>query len=286
MKYAFLAAHQHEYRLGRMCRVLGVSRSGYYAWQGRGKSARAQANQTLLEHIRKVHAASRQTYGAPRIQAALHQQGVRCTRKRVARLMRREGLVGRVPPRRRVRTTQRDPAAVPAPNRLNREFTAPTPNCKWAGDVTYIPTAEGWLYLAVVLDLYSRLVVGWAMGAQNDRALIRSALDMALERRQPAAGLLHHSDQGSPYTSAEYRSLLAAHDLEESMSRVGNCYDNAVVESFFATLKAEGAAQPFATRAAARSAIFEYIEGWYNRVRLHSTLGYVSPLQFERISGH
>lgn len=158
--------------------------------------------------------------------------------------------------------------------------------CDQTIDVTYIPTAEGWLYLAVVLDLYSRLVVGWAMGAQNDRALIRSALDMALERRQPAAGLLHHSDQGSPYTSAEYRSLLAAHDLEESMSRVGNCYDNAVVESFFATLKAEGAAQPFATRAAARSAIFEYIEGWYNRVRLHSTLGYVSPLQFERISGH
>ncbi len=286
MKYEFIAAHRRDYRLERLCHVLGVSRSGYYAWRGRGESARAQANHALLEHIRQVHAASRQTYGAPRIHKALHQQGLPCTRKRVAHLMRREGLAGRVPSRRRVHTTQRDPAAVPAPNRLNREFSAPTPNRKWAGDVTYIPTAEGWLYLAVVLDLYSRLVVGWAMGEQNDRTLIRSALHMALARRQPTAGLLHHSDQGRPYTSAEYRSLLADHHLEESMSRVGNCYDNAVVESFFATLKAECATQPFATRAEARSAIFEYIEGWYNRVRLHSTLGYLSPLEFERTSGH
>jgi len=285
MKYAFLAAHQHEHRLGAMCRVLGISRSGYYAWCGRQESARARANQTLVEQIREAHAASRQAYGAPRIQEALHQQGLRCARKRVARLMRLHGIVGRPFRHRRPQTTQRDPSASPAPNRLNREFQASAANQKWAGDVTYIPTAEGWLYLAVVVDLYSRAVVGWAMANRQDTALVCSALEMALQQRRPAAGLLHHSDQGSVYTSAEYRARLAAHGLQESMSRVGNCHDNAVVESFFASLKAECATQPFATRAQARSAIFAYIEGWYNRVRLHSTLGYRSPLAFEQ-SGH
>jgi putative transposase len=286
MKYAFMAAHEQEYRIGRMACVLGVSRSGYYAWRGRGESARGRANRTLLEHIQQVHAASRQSYGAPRILQALHQQGIGCTRKRVAHLMRRAGLSGRALAQRHPGTTRRNPAALPAPNRLQREFAACAPNQKWAGDATYIPTAEGWLYLAVVLDLYSRAVVGWAMSAHLDSALVRSALHMALQQRRPAAPLLHHSDQGSQYTSAEYRALLAAHGLEESMSRVGNCYDNAVVESFFATLKAECATQPFATRAQARTAIFEYIEGWYNRVRLHSTLGYRSPLEFERDPGH
>ncbi len=284
MKYEFMAVHLHEYRLGRMCRVLGVSRSGYYAWCARGESARAQANRVLLEHVRQVHATSRQTYGAPRIHAALCRLGLHCSRKRVAHLMRQQRLSGGRPPR-RLHTTQRNPLAVPAPNRLNQDFAASAPNRKWVADVTYIATAEGWLYLAVVLDLYSRSVVGWAMADQMDSALVRSALQMAWQQRQPAAGLLHHSDQGSQYTSELYRQCLARFGCEASMSRVGNCYDNAVMESFFATLKAECATRPFATCAQARTAIFEYIEGWYNRARLHSTLGYRSPLEFEQ-SGH
>ena len=281
MKYAFLAAHLPEHRLGRMCRVLGVSRSGYYAWQARQVSERERANQWLLDRIRQVHAASRQTYGAPRIQAALRQQGVFCSRKRVAHLMRQHRLIG-YRPHRRLHTTQRNPLAVPAPNRLNQEFEASAPNRKWVADLTYIATAEGWLYLAVVLDLYSRSVVGWAMDQQSDARLVEAALQMAYWRRQPGEGLLHHSDQGSQYTSELYRQCLASFGCEVSMSRVGNCYDNAVMESFFATLKAECAPRPFGSRAQARTAIFEYIEAWYNRQRLHSTLGYLSPLEFEQ----
>jgi putative transposase len=285
MKYAFMAAHLHEHRLGRMCRVLGVSRSGYYAGQVRQLSKRAKANQALLVQIRELHAASRQTYGAPRIQAALRQQGVVCSRKRVAHLMRQYRLVGDRP-HRRLHTTQRNPAARAAPNRLNQEFGSPSPNRKWVADLTYIATAEGWLYLAAVLDLYSRQIVGWAMAARADSSLVQDALQMALVRRRPPEGVLHHSDQGSQYTSELYRHCLATYGCEESMSRVGNCYDNAVMESFFATLKAECATHPFATRAQARTTIFEYIESWYNRSRLHSSLGYLSPLDFERISGH
>jgi putative transposase len=284
MKYAFLAAHLHEHRLGRMCRVLGVSRSGYYAWRARPLSQRANANQALLAHIRQVHMASRQTYGAPRIQAALRQQGIFCSRKRVARLMQQHRLIG-CRPRRKLHTTQRDPAAVPAPNRLNQEFGSPAPNRKWVADLTYIATAEGWLYLACVLDLYSRQIVGWAMDEQMHSSLVQAALRMAVLRRYPRPGLLHHSDQGSQYTSAVYRACLAEYQAQESMSRVGNCYDNAVMESFFATLKAECAAQPFPSRVQARTALFEYIEAWYNRRRLHSTLGYRSPADFEQ-SGH
>jgi putative transposase len=267
-----------------MCRVLGVSRSGYYAWQARQPSPRRQANVVLLEQIRQVHTASRQTYGAPRIQAALRQSGIFCSRKRVAHLMRQHRLVG-CRPHHRLHTTQRDPQAVPAPNWLNQDFHSPAPDRKWVADMTYIATAEGWLYLACVLDLYSRQIVGWAMADRMDTALVQSALEMAVRRRRPAQGLLHHSDQGSQYTSELYRQCLAKYQCQESMSRVGNCYDNAVMESFFATLKAECAIQPFASRAQARSAIFEYIEAWYNRVRLHSSLGYLSPLEFER-SGH
>jgi putative transposase len=285
MKYAFLAAHQNQYCLGRMCRVLHVSRSGYYAWQARQLSARAQANQRLLVQIRQVHAASRKTYGAPRIQAALQRQGVVCSRKRVAHLMQLHDLRGGRP-HRRVHTTQRDPAALPAPNRLNQEFEASAANRKWVADLTYIATTEGWLYLACVLDLYSRQIVGWAMADHMDSALVRDALQMAWQQRHPARGLLHHSDQGSQYTSELYRQCLATYQCQESMSRAGNCYDNAVMESFFASLKAECATQSFATRAQARRAIFEYIEGWYNRRRLHSSLGYRSPLEFESQSGH
>lgn len=279
-----MRAHASEYSVKHLCRALGVSRSGYYAGQARQVSERVKANQQLLAQIRELHAASRRTYGAPRIQAALRQQGVFCSRKRVAHLMQQHGLIGHRP-HRRLHTTQRDPLAVPAPNRLNQDFEASAPNRKWVADLTYIATAEGWLYLAVVLDLYSRSVVGWAMGEQSDARLVERALQMALRQRRPEEGLLHHSDQGSQYTSELYRQHLARFSCEVSMSRVGNCYDNAVMESFFATLKAECAAQPFTSRAQARSAIFEYIEAWYNRQRLHSTLGYRSPLEFEQ-SGH
>jgi len=231
--------------------------------------------------IQLTYQASRQTYGSPRIHAALQRQGVVCGRHRVARLMRSYGIVAR---RRRKRfpvTTQRQPGAIPAPNLLNQEFSASAPNCKWVTDITYIDTAEGWLYLAPVLDLYSRLVVGWAMADNLGAGLVVNALRMALARRHPPAGLLNHSDQGSQFISLDYQLLLLSHDCQISMSRVGNCYDNAVMESFFSTLKAECATGPFTNRAQARRAVFEYIEAWYNRQRLHSSLGYLSPAEFE-----
>jgi transposase InsO family protein len=285
MKYEFMAAHQWEHRIGRMCRVLEVSRSGYYAWQARRSSVRARANQALLLKIREVHRTSRQTYGAPRIQAALRQAGIFCSRKRVAHLMQRHGIIGRLPHRHRPQTTQRNLAAVPAPNRLNQDFSSPAPDRKWVSDITYIDTAEGWLYLAVVLDLFSRRVVGWAMDEHMEASLVQAAWQMAVSQRTPSAELLHHSDQGRQYTSQIYQQELAAYDCQVSMSRAGNCYDNAAMESFFSTLKAECATSQFATQAQARSAIFEYMEAWYNRQRLHSTLGYLSPLEFEQ-SGH
>jgi putative transposase len=284
MKYEFIVAHESEYGVQTMCGVLGVSRSGYYAWRKRPASRRAQANESLLVQIRIEYWRSHQRYGSPRIYRHLRKQGVVCSRKRVAHLMRRGQLVAKKTHRRHPRTTQRDPHAQPAPNLLHQEFVAPAPDCKWASDITYIDTAEGWLYLAVVIDLFSRRVVGWAMQPHMEAALVQQAWQMALTQRQPPTGLLHHSDQGSQYTSAAYQHDLTAAHCQISMSRVGNCFDNAVVESFFATLKAECADHPFATRAQARTTIFEYIEGWYNRQRLHSTLGYLSPLAFERKS--
>lgn len=284
MKYEFMVAHESEYGVQTMCGVLGVSRSGYYAWRQRPGSRRAQANASLLVQIRIEYWNSHQRYGSPRIYRQLCEQGVVCSRKRVAHLMRQGQLVAKKTHRRHPRTTQRDPHAQPAPNLLHQEFAAPAPDCKWASDLTYIDTAEGWLYLAVVIDLFSRRVVGWAMQPHMQAALVQQAWQMALTQRQPPTGLLHHSDQGSQYTSAAYQHDLTAADCQISMSRVGNCFDNAVVESFFATLKAECADHPFATRAQARTAIFEYIEGWYNRQRLHSTLGYLSPVEFERQS--
>ena len=199
----------------------------------------------------------------------------------MARLMRKEGLSPAPRQRWHPHTTQRQPGAIPAPNQLNQDFSATLPNTKWVSDITYIDTAEGWLYLAIILDLFSRKVVGWAMAKQMDTALVETALHMALCRRQPAASLLHHSDQGSQYTSLAYHTRLAQANIQMSMSRVGNCYDNAVAESFFGTLKAECVTRQFATHTLARTAIFEYIEVWYNRQRLHSTLGYRSPADFE-----
>lgn len=281
MRYAFIAAHAAEYGVQRMCRVLGVARSGYYAWRRRKPSSRAQANQALSEQIRSTFRASRQTYGAPRIQAALARQQVRCGRHRVARLMRQAGLQARVHRQWRP-TSSRAEGALRAPNLLQRDFHASRPNQKWVVDFTYIPTGEGWLYLAVVLDLYARRVVGWAMSETMDTALVERALRMALAERQPPPGLLHHSDQGRQYTAQAYLECLRQAESQLSMSRAGNCYDNAAVESFFSTLKTECASGIFATRAQARTVIFEYLEVWYNRQRLHSSLGYCSPVEFEQ----
>ncbi len=282
MKYAFIREQEGAHAVAQLCRVLGVGRSGYYAWRDGPSSAREQVNQTLLGQIQSAYQASRQTYGSPRVYQVLRGQGVACGRHRVARLMRQAGIRAQGKRQYHPRTTQPDAHAVPAPNRLAQDFAAAAPNQKWVVDFTYLATGEGWLYLAVVLDLFSRRVVGWAMSEHMDTALVAKALQMALGQRHPPAGLLHHSDRGSQYTSADYRACLEAALVELSMSGTGTCSDNAVVESFFATLKAECAAAPFATRTQARTAIFEYLEIWYNRQRLHSTLGYVSPVEFER----
>ena len=284
MKYTFMAAQMGEFKVKQMCRLLGVARSGYYAWRVCKPSTRAEANQRLLEMIETEHQHSRKTYGSPRLQVVLRRKGVVCGRNRVARLMRLHGIAAR--PRRRYRpvTTQRQPGVVPAPNWLNQDFSASAPNQKWVCDITYIATAEGWLYLAVVLDLFSRKVIGWAMSHKMDTTLVETALRMALLGRRPPPGLLHHSDQGSQYTSAAYRQCLQAALAQLSMSGVGNCYDNAVIESFFGTLKTECVTAPFHTRTEARTMIFEYLEVWYNRQRLHSTLGYHSPVDFEQLT--
>jgi transposase InsO family protein len=286
MRYQFIWEHREEFSVQRMCELLGVTRSGYYAWQPDQVSRRELENRVLVEQIRVEHKISRQTYGSPRIWVRLLGRGIACGRHRIARLMRREGIR---PPKRHKRiplTTQRQPGAIPAPNRLNQDFSATAVNTKWVSDFTYIDTAQGWLYLAIILDLFSRKVVGWAMSEHMNTALVETALQMALQTRQPDPSLLHHSDQGSQYTSAAYQSNLTDWHIQPSMSRVGNCYDNAVAESFFGTLKAECVTHQFATHAQARTTIFEYIEVWYNRQRLHSSLGYLSPVEFERKHGH
>lgn len=281
-----MAWHESEFGVKAMCRVLGMRRSGYYAWRNRPDSQRAQANQRLLVQIREEYQLSRKTYGSPRIHAALRKKGITCSRKRVARLMRLDHIAARRARRHIPRTTQRDPEAMPASNLLNQDFSSPAPDRKWVSDITYIDTAEGWLYLASVLDLFSRRVVGWAMDEHMETSLVQTAWNMAVSQRSPSADLLHHSDQGSQYTSEIYQQSLAACQCQVSMSRVGNCFDNAPMESFFSTLKIECADRPFETRTQARTAIFEYIEAWYNRQRLHSSLGYLSPAEFERNSRH
>jgi transposase InsO family protein len=280
-RYRFIVAEQASYPVALLCRTLGVARSGYYAWLRRPPAARRQADLALTEQIRVVHADSRQTYGSPRVHATLHQQGVCCSRKRVARLMRQAGLVGcRL--RRRTRTTRADPAQQPAPNLVARQFTVEQIDQLWVGDITYIPTWEGWLYLAVLIDACSRRVVGWAMADHLGGEVTRAALAMALARRRPTADLVHHSDRGSQYTANAYQALLTQHGVAASMSRAGDCYDNALAESFMATLKTELIdREPWPTRRAARHAIFDWIEGFYNRRRLHSALGYQSPTDFE-----
>jgi putative transposase len=236
----------------------------------------------LAEHIQAAYHANRGVYGSPRVHAELQAQGIRCARKRVARLMRELGLAARRP-RHRTVTTRSDPSAQVAPNLLDRDFTATRPNEKWTGDITAIWTYEGWLYLAAVLDLYSRRVVGWAMAASQDETLVEMALRMAVLQRRPQAGLLHHTDRGCQYTSTAYQALLVEMNVTVSMIRKGNCWDNAVTEAFFGTLKGECVdLSCFQTRAEARQTVFEYVECYYNRVRRHSSLGYVSPIAFEK----
>ena len=280
-RYRFIRAERATYPVVILCRVLQVARSAYDAWARRGVSARATADAALTAQIAAAHARSRRTYGAPRIHAELRAQGARCARKRVARLMRAAGLVG-CHRRRRTRTTIADPAHMPAPNLVARDFRATAPDRLWIGDITYVATAEGWLYLAVLVDVYSRRVIGWAMGDDLRTELALGALRMALRARRPGAGLVHHTDRGSQYTAASYRAALATPGVTVSMSRAGECLDNAMAESFFATLKAELiGTRTWPTRAAARLAIFEWIAVWYNRQRRHSALGYRAPVAHE-----
>ena len=282
MKFAFIADHREDYPITTMCRVLGVSTSGFYAWQGRPVCERQQANQRLLAEIQAIHARSRKTYGSPRIHAELRARGIMCSRGRVVRLMQLNGVVARRRNRYKV-TTEVDARSPVAPNVLNREFTAERPNTKWLADITYLDTYEGWLYLAAVLDVYSRRIVGWSMHTRMTTNLVENALRMALGQRPHAGDLLHHSDRGSQYTSGDYQWLLTQAQITPSMSGTGNCYDNAMMESFFATLKTECADHRFATRAEARRTIFEFIEVWYNRQRRHSALNYLTPVEFEAL---
>lgn len=281
MKFEFIRAEKAFYPLSVLCFVLEVSRSGFYAWCNRTPSARATSDAQLAVQVAAVHNRSRRTYGSPRVHADLRARGVRVGRKRVARLMRENGLEARRKRRFRSTTDSKHDHPV-APNVVARHFDVPEPNRVWVTDVTAIWTLEGWLYLAAMLDLYSRRVVGWAMSANNDTALALDALRHALRTRKPPRGIVHHSDRGSPYASAEYRAALAEHGFVASMSRKGDCWDNAVAESFFGTLRAELVDHDlYATRAAAIASIDEYIDNFYNIERRHSYLGYVNPIEFE-----
>jgi putative transposase len=289
VKYACIARHRGEFQVRLMCRVLDVSESGFYESVRRAPSIRSTTDQRLTLHVRAFHKKSDRRYGAPRIHRDLRDAGIRCGRKRVARIMRTNGLRAKRARQFRV-TTKSDHAHPIAPNTLDREFDINAigrVNRVWAADITYIPTREGWLYLAMVMDLASRRIIGWATSTLLERSLATSALAMALRQRMirnvpGQASLLHHSDRGSQYASDDYRMLLSGHGVECSMSRKGNCWDNAVAESFFATLKTELVHDAdWHTRDEARSALFEYIEVWYNRVRRHSTLDYKSPVQYE-----
>jgi putative transposase len=281
MKYQFVAVYQAEHRLTRLCQTLGVSRSGYYAWRRRPASPRTRANTRLVRQMQQLHRQTRERYGAVKLWRALLASGVACGRHRVARLRRQYGLLARRVRRFRV-VIEHHQFAPPAPNRLQQVFVASAPNRIWAGDLTAIATRAGWVYLAVILDLYSRRVIGWAMSPRPDQHVALTALQMAMTHRRPRPGLIHHTDQGATYTSVAYQRQLVQTGLVASMSRKGNCYDNAVVESFFSTLKNELVHErDYHTREEAQAEVFEFIEVFYNRQRLHQTLGYVSPVQFE-----
>lgn len=274
MKYVFMQAHLQEFCLTRMCRVLQVSRSGFYAWRGREPSARTQANQHLTERIRGLHQQTREAYGARKMWQLLNREGVPCGRHRVARLRRLAGIVA-LRRRRYVRTVQaRQQDTIAIPNRLNQQFAVSAKNRVWTADYTFVPTRTGWLYVAVILDLYSRRIVGWAMSPRQTLTVVAEAWWMAWQRRRPAPGLVHHSDQGNQYRAGLYQQLLARRGVVASMSGKGNCYDNASVEGFFSSLKNELTRHRwFQHHAEARYAIAEYIEVFFNRQRLHQALG-------------
>lgn len=280
-RYRFVAEHSRAYPVRRLCQVIGTSVSGYYAWLKRKPSQRTQTNSVLRERIAAIHARSRQTYGYLRVHAELRAAGERVGKHRVARLMVQMGLRAKGHRRFRV-TTQPNGQHRRAPNLLAGDFSATRPNEKWVADITYIPTREGWLYLAGIQDAFSRRIVGWSMGERLTRSLVVEAWKMA--RGRHGKPQMHHSDQGSQYTSTDFLNLLERDHVLVSMSGTGRCYDNAMQESFWGTLKTECADRPFPSRAAARRAVFEYIETWYNRQRRHSALGYLSPAQYEQLA--
>lgn len=284
MRFIFIAGHTPEFHVTTMCRVLKVKKASYYAWVNRPPSQHAEDDAQLAEAIAIIHSRSRRTYGSPRVHEELKAQGEQHGEKRVARIMREEGLRAKAPRRFRVTTDSKHAHPI-APNVLDRQFAVEDGAALdrvWVGDIPYLTTREGWLYLAIVLDLASRRVIGWAMRHTLEGALTRDALAMALTGRHPDPGALHHSDRGSQYAAGEYQDMITASAMECSMSRRGNCWDNAVAESFFATLKRELAdTADWGTRDEARTAVFEYIEVWYNQQRRHSSLGYLSPAAFE-----
>ena len=284
MKYACIERCRDRYTVRLMCRVLGVSRSGYYAARTRPESARSKQDRELLQRIKRIHTGSKGVYGSPKIKSELADEGYKVGRHKIAKLMRLEGLRGC--PKRRYRvTTKQDPSHRVAKNLLEQNFSTAKPNQKWVADITYISTKQGWLYLAVVIDLYSRKVVGWSMSRWMSRRLVVDALRMALDARDPGSNLLHHSDRGGQYTSDDFRDELAKHNIDCSMSRTGNCWDNAVAESFFGLLKRERVNRTrYRTLDEARADIFDYIEVFYNRNRRHGYLGNISPVDFEKRS--
>ena len=281
MRFGFIQTEKATYPVRVLCRTLRVSTSGFYAWCRRGLSLRAKKDVALKVEIRAAHAASLKTYGSPRIHEDLKTNGQNVGRKRVARLMQEEGIEGQRKRRFRTTTDSRHSHALAA-NQLNRNFTASAPNKVWVTDITYIWTREGWMYLAAILDLFSRRVVGWSMDSRIDQTLALDALGMALRTRRPEPGLLHHSDRGVQYAAGDYQTQLRENGIVCSMSRKGDCWDNAVAESFFSTLKAELVQRTdYVTRSQAKASVFEYIEAFYNTRRRHSALGYVSPVQHE-----
>lgn len=281
MRYAFIRAEKAKHSIAALCRLLEVSTSGYYAWEARPRSEREKEDEVLSTHIRAIHKASRGTYGSPRVHEQLRRDGFDVSRKRVVRLMKEAGIAGLRPKRWR-QTTDSNHSFDVAPNLLERDFTTEAPNRAWVADITYIRTWEGWLYLAAIVDLYSRRVVGWAAADHMRTELVTEALEKALQRRQPPRGLIHHSDRGSQYASDDYQRQLALHGLICSMSRKGDCWDNAVAESFFGTLKSELIdRRPWPTRRQAIDAIRSYVDVFYDAQRLHSTLGYRTPAEVE-----
>ena len=283
MRFRLIEDHRDVWPVRVMCDALSVSPSGFYVWRSRPESPRKTANRELLADIRRVHADHRGRYGAPRIHAELRAEGRIVSRKRVERVMRRHGIRAHAPRRYRVCTTDSKHSLPVAANLLDRNFAAEKPDQIWLADITYIPTGEGWLYLAVILDLFTRKVVGWAMREHMRAELTIAALTMAIQRRRPGPGLMHHSDRGSQYAAGDYRKILQAAAITQSMSRKANCWDNAPMESFFGTLKTELVHQGnYPDREAARRDLFAYIEGYYNRRRIHSAIGYITPEQADR----